>query len=299
MKKTSILLLAFCMTHILLAQQKSESGIRHSIVISGPKTLEINEQDEVVWEYKDNSRDISKLSNGNYLITYANKVVEVTPEKKVVMTYVSVVNPELMSAQRLPNGRTLITEQGEQPRLVEADEAGIAIREIPIQPESYNTHMQSRMGRKLPNGRYIVPHRIMPFVKEYNKKGKTLRILRVDLPELGGPEANNGTFAAIRLKDGSTVVTCASGNRMVMFGANGKVVWQLTSDEVDGQLKDVCGLQVLKNGHFLVSCYGNQEADGLKMMEITRDKQVVWTYQNPDVRYVHNMHVLTTNGEPE
>ena len=299
MKKISALILAVSSFYFLPAQQKSESGIRHSIVICGPKTLEINEQDEVVWEYMDNSRDISKLSNGNYLITYANKVVEVTPDKKVVMTYVSVVNPELMSAQRLPNGRTLITELGEQPRLVEADEEGIEVREIPIQPESYNTHMQSRMGRKLPNGRYIVPHRIMPFVKEYNKKGKTLRTLRLDLPELGGPEANNGAFSAVRLKDGSTVITCTSGNRMVVLGANGKVLWQLTTDEVDGQLQDVCGLQVLKNGHFLVSCYGNQAADGIKMMEITRDKQIVWTYQNPDVKYVHNMHVLTTNGQSE
>lgn len=102
-----------------------------------------------------------------------------------------------------------------------------------------------------------------------------------------------------RLENGSTVITCASGNRMVVFDKKGKVEWQLTTDEIGGQLQDVCGLQVLKNGNFLVSCYGNQAPDGLKMMEITRDKKIGWTYQNSDVRYVHNLHVLSTNGVAE
>ena len=283
----------------LLAQQKSETDIRHTLVISGPKTVEINEKDEIVWEYEDHSRDMTKLKNGNYLITYATKIVEVTPAKKVVWKYETDVNPEFMSAQRLTNGRTLVTELGKQPRLVEVNAKGKIKRIIPIQPETTNVHMQSRMARKLSKRRYIVPHRLMPFVKEYNKRGKVMQTFRVDLPEFGGAAAKNGTFAAIRLKNGSTAITCASGNRMVVFDKEGKIEWQLTTAEIDGQLQDVCGLQVLKSGNFLVSCYGNQSADGLKMMEINRDKKIVWTYQNPAVKYVHNLQVLSTNGEVE
>ncbi len=299
MKSTLFLLLGFFLIVPLWGQQKSETGIRHAFVISGPKTLEINEQDEIVWEYNGGSRDIHKLANGNYLITYATKVVEVTPSKTVIWDYESTVNTELMSAQRLRNGRTLVTELGKQPRLVEVNPAGKIKRIIPIQPETDNAHMQSRMGRKLANGRYLVPHRLMPFVKEYNKRGKVIRTFRVDIPEVGGPEAKNGTFAAVRQKDGSTIMTCASGNRMVLFDKKGKVEWQLTTQEVGGQLQDVCGLQPLKNGNYLVSCYGNQAKDGLKMMEITRDKKVVWTYQNPDAKYVHTLQVLSTNGVAE
>ena len=299
MKSIFLLLLGFFLTVPLWSQQKSETGIRHAFVVSGPKTFEINEKDEIVWEYEGRSRDIYKLDNGNYLITYATKVVEVTPAKEVVWTYERSVNPELMSAQRLRNGRTLVTELGEQPRLVEVDPAGKIRRIIPLQPETDNVHMQSRMSRKLANGRYLVPHRLMPFVKEYNKRGKVVRTFRVDIPELGGPAAKNGTFAAVRQKDGSTIMTCASGNRMVLFDKKGKVEWQLTTQEIDGQLQDVCGLQPLKNGNYLVSCYGNQAKDGLKMMEITRDKKIVWTYQNPDVKYVHTLQVLSTNGVPE
>ncbi|MFT4536989.1 MAG: hypothetical protein ACI9P5_004367 [Saprospiraceae bacterium] len=284
---------------LLQSQQKSDFGIRHSIVISGPKTIEINENDDIVWEHESATRDITKLDNGNYLITCGDRVIEVTSAKKTIWTYQSEVNEELMSAQRLPDGNTLVTELGVVPRLVEVNESGEVSAVIPIQPETDNIHMQSRMARKLDNGNYLVPHRIMPFVKEYDKAGRVVRSLRVDIPELGGSEAGNGTFIAIRLDNGSTVITCASGNRLVILDKEGNVEWQLTTAEVGGQLQDVCGLQILKNGNFLVSCYGNQTSDGLKMMEITRDKKIVWTYQNPDVKYVHTLQVLTTNGAVE
>ena len=293
--KLTIIIFLLCGT-VLHSQQKSDFGIRHSIVISGPKTIEINEIDDIVWEYDKASRDISKLDNGNYLITFADRIKEVTSDKETIWTYQSTINKELMSAQRLPDGNTLVTELGERPRLVEVNKAGEVAAVIPIQPETDNVHMQSRMGRKLVNGNYLVPHRLMPFVKEYDKEGGVVNSLRVDIPEMGGTEAKNGTFIAIRLDNGSTVITCASGNRLVVLDKEGNVEWQLTTAEIGGQLQDVCGLQVLKNGNFLVSCYGNQSPDGLKMMEITRDKKIVWTYQNSEVKYVHTLQVLTTNG---
>ena len=86
---------------------------------------------------------------------------------------------------------------------------------------------------------------------------------------------------------------------MVIFDKQGKLVWHLTNEELGGVLKDVCGLQVLMNGNFVVSCFGNQSEYGLKMLEITRDKKIDWTYQNTAVRYVHNLHVLSTNGKLE
>ena len=86
---------------------------------------------------------------------------------------------------------------------------------------------------------------------------------------------------------------------MVVFDKDGNVAWHLTSKDIGGVLNDVCGLHVLKSGNFLVSCYGNQKKDGFKMMEITRDKKIVWTYQDPGIRYVHNVQVLTTNGQAE
>ena len=98
------LILSLFITVQLFGQQKSASGIRHAIVVSGPKTFEFNEKDEITWEYDGNSKDISKLATGNYLITYPDKVIEITPAKEVVWPYRSAVNPEFMSAERLADG---------------------------------------------------------------------------------------------------------------------------------------------------------------------------------------------------
>ena len=283
----------------IFGQQESKTGIKHSFMTSGQRTMEVDEKDQVIWEYKGGSKEASKLASGNYLIAYKDNVVEVTPDKKIVWEYKRTVNSEIMSTQRLENGMTLVTEQGNSPRLVEVDKNGEVKLVIPINPETKNSHMQSRMSRKLPNGNYLVPHRLMPFVKEYDKDGKEIKVFRLDIEELGGTKAKNGSFRADRFDDGSTLITCASGNRMVLFDSTGKVKWHLTSEDLGGILKDVCGLQVLKNGNYLVSCYGNSGKDEYKLMEITTDKKVVWTYKNSSIRNIHTVQVLTTNGDKE
>ena len=97
------------------------------------------------------------------------------------------------------------------------------------------------------------------------------------------------------------VVSCKPNtpNRIVFCDKDGKFKSQITSRDLGGILNDVCGMQLLKSGNLLVSCYGNQSKNGLKMIEITPEKKVVWSYQNASIRYVHNVHVLTTNGKSE
>ena len=48
------------------------------------------------------------------------------------------------------------------------------VAEIPLQPETDNSHMQSRMGKKLASGNYLVPHRTN-FVKECESERRRLR----------------------------------------------------------------------------------------------------------------------------
>ena len=87
----------------------------------------------------------SLVSNGagNYLVIQGTQVDEVTPENTVVWTYnVDETNKELMGAQRLADGSTLVTECGENPRLVEVSSDGKIVAEIPLQPEQENSHMQ-------------------------------------------------------------------------------------------------------------------------------------------------------------
>lgn len=96
MKLLFVLFLLFSFQ--LFSQQKSEIRKKHSLVVSGQKTMEVDETSYVVWEYKGGSKDVAKLKNGNYLITFKDHVVEVTCEKKVVWEYKRSINDEFMSA---------------------------------------------------------------------------------------------------------------------------------------------------------------------------------------------------------
>ena len=294
------------------------------MIAGNPLTMEISEADEVVWQYNGegagageseawltghpgasalNGRDGSKLDSGNYIVVLSDRVVEVSPDRDVVWSYCvdKSVNDELISAQRLPDGLTLVTECGPNPRLCEVDAHGNVVVVIPLQPETDNAHQQTRMARKLPSGNYLVPHR-ENFVKEYDARGRVVHTFRTDIPELAHtatPEQQRASFSACRLDDGSTVIACASGDRVCVFDKDYRLAWQVSNAELGGLLNDACGLHVLKSGNILVSAYRNKSLDGIKMLEITREKAIVWTYQNPDVTWVHSLQVLSTNGQPE
>ncbi len=110
--------------------------------------------------------------------------------------------------------------------------------------------MQTRMARKLSNGNYLVPHLLAFKVKELRARWEVVREIRTDLEELGGRQAENWPFTAIRLKQGRTLVNLTHGNKTVEFDAGGKVVWQLSNADFpnEKQFADPCGGQRLSNG---------------------------------------------------
>ena len=280
-------------------EQRSASGIRHSFLLCGPLTGIVDEESKLVWESKGASRDGFVLATGNVLISQNNRARELTRDGKEVWSYaLSAGNKELGTVVRLEGGNTLVVERGVTPQLLEvAPDGSIAVR-VPLQPETDNAHMQTRMARKLANGNYLVPHLLAFAVKEYAPDGTIVNTIRTDLPELGGREARVWPFTAIRLEDGNTLVTLTNGNRVVEFDAAGKVVWKLTNEDVGGRFADPCGAQRLANGNTVVCSYGQKDPDKPKLLEVTRGGEVVWEYFHPEAK-AHEVHVLTTNGAPE
>ena len=153
------------------------------------------------------------LPNGHVLICWADVVREYDTDKHVVFSYQKdPSNEELGTAVRLDNGLTMITELGENPRIVEVDAEGQIQTSVPLQPETDNAHMQTRMARKLPNGHYLVPHLLAFAVKEYTPTGEIVQTIRTDRPELGGREDENWPFTAIRLANGNTLINLTHSN---------------------------------------------------------------------------------------
>lgn len=272
--------------------------IRHSYLLFGGKTSIIGEDNQVVWEHRGGSRDGFALPGGNVLVAYADRVEEVTRDKRVVFEYrLSKDNGEISTAQRLYNGNTLVTELGRKPRLLEVGGDGKIVLEVPLQPETDNVHMQTRMARQLRNGNYLVPHLLAFAVKEYTPEGKVVRTLRTDLPAIGGRPAENWPFTAIRLDDGHTLVSLTHGNKVVEFDGLGGIVWQVDNTHVGGLFKDPCGSQRLANGNTVVGSHAHNAPDAV--VEVTPGHRVVWKSAHPHAAGVHHFQILTTNGKPE
>ena len=280
-------------------KQKSESGITHSFLICGNKTVLLNEKSEILWQTKGYGRDGFVLENGNILVSVANVAKEISRNGKLVWSYqLSKGNKELGTCVRLENGNTLVVERGVKPQLLEVGRDGKIKVRVPLQPETANAHMQTRMARKMPNGNYLVPHLLAFAVKEYQPDGTVVRTIKTDLAELGGRKERNWPFTAIRVGDGKILSNLTNGNKCVEFDSKGRVTWRLDNSHVDGRLADPCGGQRLTSGNTVICSYGQKKGDMPKVFEVTQDKKVVWEYFNPEVR-AHEVHVISTNGKKE
>ncbi len=279
------------------AEENATVELRHSFFVAGPNfTGIIDESGNEKWNAgRAGARDGYILPNGNALICWGNVALELTMENDTLFSYaLDTINNELGTIKRLDNGNNMITELGKMPRILEVNAEGSVVLSVPLQPETDNAHMQTRMARKLANGNYIVPHLLAFAVKEYSPTGEVVNTIKTDLPELGGREAENWPFTSILMDDGNYVINLTHGNKTVIMTPKGEVVWKISDEDVGaGTFKDPCGGQLLPNGNIVIASYAAQE--GIKLFEVNREKEIVWSYSGPN--RVHHFQILTTNGE--
>ncbi len=292
------ILLSLALLYSCASPPAEPEAITHSFFVAGPNfTGIVGESGEILRDTgRPGARDGYVLPNGNMLIAWADEVQEIDPQDQVLFSYkLDSTNAELGTAVRLDNGRTMITELGENPRILEIDAEGQIAVEVPLQPETDNAHMQTRMARKLASGNYLVPHLLAFAVKEYQPDGTVVDIIRTDREELGGRPDRNWPFTAIRLENGNTLINLTNGNKTIETDPSGAIVWKATNDDFESDpFDDPCGAQRLANGNTVVASYHREE--GVKLFEITREKEIVWTYEGPN--RVHHFQILTTNGVP-
>lgn len=282
-----------------LTASHAQSTVTHSFLTTGGETRIVDGTGKTTWSYPGSSRDAWVLPGGNILIAVSKGkdfpgggVVEVTRDLKRVFEFKG-TQSEVNTAQALANGNILLTEAGAKPRLLEVTREGKVAVEVPLQAQTTNHHLQSRMARKLANGNYLVPQLLDRVVREYAPNGKIVwEVKTPDEPKESWP------FTAIRVPNGNTLITCTHGAHVIEVDAKGKTVWQLTNQDLPGApLKDPCGAQRLPNGNTIICTYGNH-APGIKLIEVTPAKQVVWTYANESKQSIHTVHIFDTNGQP-
>ncbi|TWT55338.1 hypothetical protein [Allorhodopirellula solitaria] len=278
----------------------------HRFLACGQKTYIMEPDGEPSWTYPAATRDGYVLDDGTIVLTLSKSkkyrggaVISIAPDGQEKLIWKG-TQSEVNSAQPTAEGTFVITEAGDAPRLLEITAAGEVRTEFPLACQTQNHHMQTRMTRKLADGTYLAPHLLDFAVFHYSSQGKVLDKLETTLP--GDPEQKIHTwpFTAIRHGDGHTLVCCTHGNRVVDFDDQGEIVWTLTNEDLPGDwLQDPCGAQMLPGGNIVITSYaaGRSDRQAPKLLEVTRDKEVVWTYRDDRQVGIHHFQILSTNGD--
>jgi len=142
----------------------AEPPHRHRILVAqyqgpgGNRLIEISPEGKVTWEHTPPSICVmfQVLPRQHLLYAYGGKptgVREIDRKQNVVWDHIS-QSPQVMAGERLPNGNTLLAEQGPS-RVVEVDPKGalVSSRDVPSREQAF--HRQLRLVHKLANGNVL------------------------------------------------------------------------------------------------------------------------------------------------
>ena len=185
--------------------------VKHAFLATGGETFITDEAGKVTWTFAQSSRDGWVLDGGNVLLALSKSkqypggaVVEVDKAGKVLFEFKG-TQAEVNTVQALGDGKVLLTEAGDKPRILEVGRDGKVLADVPLKAQTKDHHLQTRMTRKLPSGNYLVPQLLDRVVREYDAKGEV--VWEAKTPHM--------PFTAIRLPDGNTLIGCTLGNLVI------------------------------------------------------------------------------------
>lgn len=278
----------------------------------GVAVVDPGDHNKVLWQHKIGAvHDLHLLPNGHFLTQDGwPNVVELDLAGHVVWSYDATKmnrtpgdgKVEVHAYQRLNDGSTMISESGPG-RIIEVNPTGEILKELKLKVSAPNPHSDTRLVRKLDNGHYLVAHEADQIVKEYDSDGKVVWDFPIPLfgkePAKGhGPEAYGGKcFSAVILKNGNYLISTGNGHGVLEVTPDKKIVWKLQQNDLEGiTLAWVTNVRELENGNFLIgNCHAGP--DNPQIIEINRDKEVVWSFHDFDTFGNALANTIVLDGE--
>lgn len=274
----------------------------------------IDESGKTVWNRRIRQlHDVHVLKNGHLLLQDGwSRIIEIDRAGKVVWSFDSIHRSgkrvrrvEVHAFQRLANGDTMVV-QSMPARVLEIDRQGKIVKTVNLKVNKPNGHSGTRLARKLKNGHYLVCHEADGVVREYDGDGKVVWEYAVPLfgkprkPGHGVGAFGNQCFSALRLANGNTLIGTGNGHSVIEVTPAKKIVWKIEQNDLPGiQLAWVTTLQVLPSGNIVIgNCHAGPKNP--QIIEVTRDKQVVWTFKdfNRFGNALSNSRILAVDGKP-
>ena len=266
-------------------------------------TMFLVKEGKVIWTFSTGPRpefdDVWMLSNGNILFSRMEYVAEITPDKKVVWRYDAhpaqgTNHTEIHTCQPLGLDRVMFVVNGLPPKLmvvnlktgrVEVD------HELPYKA-SAGVHGQFRRARVTAQGTYLVSFLNLGYVAEYDQEFKEIWRYAINSP-----------WAALRLKNGNTLITDEKDNLTREVNTKGETVWEFNDNtDLPPEYRFTSAPQTctrLANGNTVLTSRG-KGGKGPQLIEVTPAKKVVWVLQ--DWKHVADataVQILDDPGIPE
>lgn len=250
------------------------------------------------WEYD----DVWMLSNGNVLFSRMQYVALITPDKKVLWRYDcdtsrGARHTEVHTCQPIGLDKVMFVLNGLTPKLfvVNTKTGKVEVEhEIPYsQPADPNgIHGQFRRARVTAQGTYLLSFLSMKQVVEYDKNFK--EIWRYDIPS---------PWAALRLKNGNTLITDEKDWLTREVNTKGETVWEFNcKTDLPAEYQFTSAPQSctrLANGNTIFTSRG-QSGKGPQLIEVTPDKKVVWVLHDwKSIGDATAVQILDDPGIPE
>ena len=269
-------------------------------------TMFLVKDGRVIWTYSTGSGpefdDVWMLSNGNILFSRMAYIAEITPDKKVVWRYDCHVpkdtrHTEIHTCQPIGLDKVMFVENSLPPRLKVINIKTGAVEvdhelDFSRPPDPSGIHGQFRRARYTAQGTYLASYLTLNKVVEYDKNFKEIWKYNINKP-----------WAAIRLKNGNTLITDEKDSLTREVNSNGKTVWEFncqTDLPVEYQFASAPqSCTRLANGNTLFTSRG-KNSQGPQLVEVTPDKKVVWVLQDwKEIGDATAVQILDDPGVPE
>ena len=230
-----------------------------------------------VWSFPNrNSHDVQVLANGNVLIN-PGVVQEVTPDGTVVWEVGKPVVMQAESCQRLPDGTTMIADNGMHAILDVTPDKQVAWRyDVPGKPSM-------RQVRRLANGNTLICASSQHAVIEVTPAKEI--VWRYELPF---------PYLAQRLESGNTLISSGAGAGkkgyyLVEVDPAGKTVWKYGGDDAaaDEQLDWPSGFVRMPDGTIYVS-----ECRSARIRVISPDRRSFRFITSPAMKHAATIAVV-------
>ena len=241
------------------------------------------------WEYD----DIWLLSNGNILFSRMGWAAEVTPQKKIVWRIDAPKGSEIHVIQPIGLDKCMVMENGTPAALKIINRKTGVVEVNHTFPQSLTgagVHAQFRRARITDKGTYLLSLLQMNRVVEYDKDFNEIWSYSIPSP-----------WAAIRLKNGNTLISDEREALAREVNPKGETVWEFKLSELPAEL-GFSGSQScvrLANGN-TIFCSRGDAGKRPQLVEITPDKKVVWALKDwKNLGPATAVQVLDDPGVPE